>query len=334
MKSERLFLKPNVMAEPLINQWYAWPYLISPATAAMYLANSHLKIMRSFIAAPQVQAALRDPAMRGGPFISCGADRVDDIRALLARTEKEQADMLELARAIQTLDELLATEATGYSLEPLHQKTPDVLRGYVELVYDLNNAPSMRIIEGLLYKSKYYKPASQSVALSLIHEDGRPFAFSSPALEGGGKLHLQVPFSSPAWDDLFKMREAAQPFAQMSEALAVDEADEPLFSTFFTDEAPPKSAAYDGDGARVRYFGHACLLIEASGLSLLCDPVISYRYETTAPRFTYADLPPRLDYVLITHNHQDHCMLEMLLQLRQRGSFTGKKFSCDLICAR
>ena len=34
MKSDRVLLKPNAMAEPLINQWYAWPYLISPATAA------------------------------------------------------------------------------------------------------------------------------------------------------------------------------------------------------------------------------------------------------------------------------------------------------------
>ena len=35
-------------------------------------------------------------------------------------------------------------------------------------------------------------------------------------------------------------------------------------------------------------------------------------------RYTYADLPETIDYVLITHNHQDHCMFETLLQLRHR----------------
>src|SRR5262249_15565395 len=35
-------------------------------------------------------------------------------------------------------------------------------------------------------------------------------------------------------------------------------------------------------------------------------------------RFTYRDLPRRLDYVLITHNHCDHFVLETLLRLRHR----------------
>jgi L-ascorbate metabolism protein UlaG (beta-lactamase superfamily) len=35
-------------------------------------------------------------------------------------------------------------------------------------------------------------------------------------------------------------------------------------------------------------------------------------------RYTYEDLPQKLDYLLITHNHQDHCMFETLLQLRHR----------------
>jgi L-ascorbate metabolism protein UlaG (beta-lactamase superfamily) len=69
---------------------------------------------------------------------------------------------------------------------------------------------------------------------------------------------------------------------------------------------------------RVRYFGHACVLMEAKGVSILCDPVISYQLEGGTPRYTFADLPETLDYVLITHNHQDHCMFETLLQLRHK----------------
>jgi L-ascorbate metabolism protein UlaG (beta-lactamase superfamily) len=34
------------------------------------------------------------------------------------------------------------------------------------------------------------------------------------------------------------------------------------------------------------------------------------------PRFTLEDLPDVIDYVVLTHNHQDHVLLETLLQLR------------------
>ena len=52
--TEKVFLKPNLLFEPLFNQWYAWSYLISPDTAAMFVANLHLKIMQSFVNAPAV----------------------------------------------------------------------------------------------------------------------------------------------------------------------------------------------------------------------------------------------------------------------------------------
>ena len=42
MTNDMVYLRQDVVAEPLFNQWYAWSYLISPMTAAMYIANSHL----------------------------------------------------------------------------------------------------------------------------------------------------------------------------------------------------------------------------------------------------------------------------------------------------
>src|SRR5205823_143569 len=79
--------------------------------------------------------------------------------------------------------------------------------------------------------------------------------------------------------------------------------------SFLTTEAPVPYQPYQGKGARWRYFGHACILVEAAGMKLLFDPVISYTYETNLPRYTYRDLPDDIDYVLITHNHQDHVLL-------------------------
>ena len=318
MTSPKVYLKQNVLVEPLINQWYAWSGLIPPVTAAMFVANSHLKIMRSFVAAPQTHvAALKNPAMRGGPFISYGAGMVGEIKTLMEKTAREQSHLLELATAIQQLSNTL-NEADGSSLEPFYPRIPRPLKGFVELIYDLNGNPSFRFIEGLLYKSEYYRSSSQSVALSLVTEDERPFALSSPILGGNGHLFLPVPFSSPELDELFRMKSEPQSYPYIKERLGVAGEDDPRFSSFFTEEPPPESPKYEGDEVRIRYFGHACILIESKGVSILTDPVISYAYDNDLYRYTYADLPETIDYVLITHNHQDHCLIETLLQLRHK----------------
>jgi L-ascorbate metabolism protein UlaG (beta-lactamase superfamily) len=317
--NEQVYLKPNVLVEPLYNQWYAWANLISPATAAMYIANQHLKIMQSFVAAPQVHvSALKNPAMLGGPFINYDASRVPAIKELLERTTSEHAHMLEFANAVKSLDQMLADEGQGFSLEPLYRRVPDILRGYVELVYDLNNHPSIRFMEGLLFHSPFYNPRAQSVALSLVEGDSRSFVFSTPRLKNDGHLHLDVPFDDEGLRELFKMKQTPREYGWVKEALGVGDADDALFSSFFTNEAPPPPPVYDGDGVRVRYFGHACVLIETRETSILCDPVISYPFEGGSDRYTFADLPESIDYVLITHGHQDHCLFEPLLQLRHR----------------
>jgi L-ascorbate metabolism protein UlaG (beta-lactamase superfamily) len=319
MSNEKVYLKQNVLIEPLFNQWYAWSYLLAPATAAMYIANSHVKIMQSFIAAPQTHiAALKNPAMMGGPFITYDESKVPQIKALLERTLKEQKHMLGFAEAVKALDDLLTNEAGGYGLASLYAKVDDALKGYVELVYDLNNNPSIRFIEGLLYESHYYDEASQSLALSLINSDGRPFVFSTPRLENGSQLHLRKSFSDEGIDALCQMKTVPQPYGFIAERLAVTEEEDTLFSSFFTTEEPPIPVRYKDDGVKIRYLGHACVLVETRDVSLLTDPLLSYKYETTVDRFTYADLPERINYVLLTHNHQDHCLFETLLQLRHR----------------
>jgi L-ascorbate metabolism protein UlaG (beta-lactamase superfamily) len=60
------------------------------------------------------------------------------------------------------------------------------------------------------------------------------------------------------------------------------------------------------------------LLVETADISILTDPAISYAYNAGISRYMYSDLPPTIDYVLITHQHQDHCLFESLLQLRHK----------------
>ena len=330
MNSEKLYLRPNVVAEPLIDHWYAWSHLIPPATAAMNIVGRHLKIMESYVKAPQVHAAaVKNPAMLGGPFIDYKEPRVPQIQGLIDRTKRERAQMLELAAAIQQLDALLRQEAKGFSLEPLYPRIPERLRGYVELVYDLNNQPAFRLIESLLYRSPYYDESTHSVMLSLIHQDDRPFVLSTPRLTENGDVHLRRPFRHAGLDELFKMKMKPQTFAYIKEALELEDELDEGFASLLTPEAPPPYEPYQGQGVRWRYFGHACILVETAGVTLLLDPVLSYTYESDISRYSYQDLPERIDFALITHNHQDHILFETILQLRHRiGTIVVPRNGC------
>jgi L-ascorbate metabolism protein UlaG (beta-lactamase superfamily) len=174
------------------------------------------------------------------------------------------------------------------------------------------------LIEPLLYRSSLYDDSSQSVMLSEIGADDRPFVMSTPRLDKGNAVRLQVPFADGLYDQLFRLKREPRPFAAIRETLGLSNEDADLFRSFVSTESPRPYAKYDGHGARWRYFGHACLLLETKGTSVLLDPVLSYTYESDISRYTYDDLPERIDFVLITHNHQDHILFETLLQLRHR----------------
>jgi L-ascorbate metabolism protein UlaG (beta-lactamase superfamily) len=315
--TELVCLKPNAIAEPLFNFWYAWSYLLSPATAPMYLTNLHLPIMRSFVAAPEVHAAAyRDPKMMGAPFINYDASKVDEIRALLDRSTREQAHIIKFAEAVKELDALLATKPRGMSLEPCYAEIPAVLRGYVELIYDMNNNVSFRFLEGLLYKSHYYDVSLQGFSLSVIDSDYRPFVFSTPRLENAETTIVKMPFASEQVDELFRMKRTPRPRGYLADLLGTR--DKARIDSLVTVEHPRPGSRYTGGGVRIRYYSHACILIETRDVSILTDPVMSYRYPAGVERYTYDDVPDVIDYVLISHNHQDHCVYEALFQLRHK----------------
>lgn len=319
MKSEEVYFKPNVQIEPLVNRWYAWTHLIAPATAAMNVANLHVKIMKSFVSAPQVHAAaLKKPSMRGGPFLDLDPARVGEVKSHLDRTLRDQAHIIEFAAAIRSVNEMITSEATGSSLEMLYQLVPDSLRGYVELVYDLNNHPSARFIERLLYHSPFYDESLQSIELSFIGTDYRPFVFSTPRLDDDKHMRIDIPFRNAGVDELFKMRYAPKPIEYIKEALGMEQECDTRFLSFFTPQPPRQPSRYDGDGIRIRYLNHACILIETSEISILTDPIVSYDYPSDVYRYTYSDLPEVIDYVVLTHGHSDHVVLESLLQLRHK----------------
>lgn len=88
---------------------------------------------------------------------------------------------------------MLKAHPRGHSLEEAYGKVPDLLKGLVELVYDLNNNPGYRFFEPLLYQTGFYDTGSQSIALWVTENDDRPFVLSTPRLDSPEVLHLEVP---------------------------------------------------------------------------------------------------------------------------------------------
>ncbi|GAA4115596.1 MBL fold metallo-hydrolase [Aquimarina addita] len=320
MSDKLYYLKQNIQIEPLINDWYAWIQIIPPVQGALNIVHRHLPMMDSYISAPEIHAsAVNNPAFRGGPFIDLNGEKVQEVKQLISQTQKDCESNIEFAKAIKDLYKMLETEAKGYSMEPLYEKVPEVLKGHVELVYDMNHNPSFRFFEGLLYKSDFYDTSSQSIAISTIEKDAdRPFIFSTPRLENEDTLKLNIPFANKGLDELFKMKKKPQTLDYIKESLGVEINNSELFKSFFTEEKPNEYQEYTGDNMRIRYFGHACILVETGGVSFLFDPVLSYTYESDISRYTYEDLPEKIDYVLITHSHHDHVLIETMLQIRHK----------------
>ncbi|AGC75281.1 L-ascorbate metabolism protein UlaG (beta-lactamase superfamily) [Nonlabens dokdonensis] len=317
--NNRVYLKLNVALEALIDRWYAWSHLVSPATAALNIKGRHIGIMESYIKYPQIhKAAANNPKMLGGPFIDYSGERIEEISELLEMTKKKREKMLNFTKAISQVNKLLQNEADGHSLNTLYSKVPNELKGLIELYYDLNNRPNFRFFESLLYNTEYYDESAQSISLQLVESDNsRSFVFSTPRLNDENLIHLDMPFKNGIIDDLFKMKRIPADYTEIKEAFNISPEQESLFQSFFTKEAPSENRKYKGKGIRTRYFGHACVLLETNEISILVDPVLSYDgYETDVKRYTINDLPETIDYVLITHNHQDHVLLETLLQLR------------------
>lgn len=317
--AEPRFLRSNVILEPLVDRFYAWLHTVAPIQAAMNLANVQVPLLESYVLSPQVHiAAKNSPELRGGYFVGIEQERAAEVAALLARIRRDRARMLDFAAAIHEAEDLVRSSATGFDLTPLYPKLPAALNGLVEIAYDTSNQPSLHYIEPLAYRSEAYDLTRQSVQLSLDTGVERPFILSTPRLPEAGKLDLALPFAHDGLKQLVRARVQPTTLKQLREALEIeDEASAKLLASLL-DSAPSVGADRTIEsGGRIRYFGHACLVLQTATTTIVTDPLISTDNRAN-DRFTLDDLPDHIDYVLITHGHQDHIVLETLLQLRGR----------------
>jgi L-ascorbate metabolism protein UlaG (beta-lactamase superfamily) len=321
MKSEPIYrLAESTLIEPLVNSWSAWSFLIAPVPASLHLLQYQLSLLRSYIDNPASHAASRDLSLAGGAFIDVPADRVSEVATLLDNTKNKLNHNIELAQGILDFQRWLVANAKGYSLAPYYQMIPRPLRGYVELVYDYFNRPSLRFFENLIYRSHYYNSSLQSLRISRLDRDGsRPFSLNTPRLMEEGQIDWQIPFDEPQVDQLYMLDTQPQSFHDICQILGLDDRSRQRLLPMLTDKPRIATEKWKNNSVRIRYFGHACLLIECKGISILTDPLVAViPVLGGAERFSYNDLPEEIDYALVTHNHQDHNSLETILRLRHR----------------
>lgn len=83
----------------------------------------------------------------------------------------------------------------------------------------------------------------------------------------------------------------------------------------------------------VTWIGHASVLVQAGGLNVLTDPMLSHRASPVQligptreqpPGMALAELPP-IDAVVISHNHYDHLDMPTVLAIAQRSEAAGTR---------
>lgn len=317
--------RDDIKIEPLVNHWYAWPCLIYPATFALF-TQKHLRIMKSFLKAPEIHLkSANSKQLRGGSFIhniNQDLDLPKKIATHLHYTENELTPYHMLSSALHTLMDILNNEARGESLQPLYQQIPDLLKPYTEIIYDLNHHANFRIFEQILYKSAFNTSNLQQVTLQTIQSDNRAFVLSTPLFPSLETINIRLPFKHIFYDQLFKLRQYTINDETTIKKLysEIDDGQNSYekFRKLFSPTSLHKKTDSYSRGLTIKYFGHACVLLESPQCNILIDPFISYSYPGQTPRFTFNDLPENIDYVLITHGHLDHLVIETLLQIRYK----------------
>jgi len=319
MDSEFLYLKRSTRIEPLACRWWAWSHLVAPVPQAMNIAFRQIPLLRSFLEDSAIHVVTsEDPRLLGGPYVHLKSHDLPAVQALLESTISSCEHLVRFAQAFTELDRKLQHEAKGFSLDSYYAQLPQCLTGLVELSYDLNNRPSIRVFEEMLYDGALNNQTTQEIGFSSLEDQERDFFLNTPRLDRADRVVAPIPFNHPFFDVISASRLRPVAFDSFIDALSIPSYARERFRQFFTSEAPRRrSPQYDGNGVRVRYFGHACVLVQTRTVSILVDPYFAWD-EADETTLTFADLPDHIDYVCITHSHQDHCCPEVLLQLRNR----------------
>jgi len=295
----QLHLKPNVRFEPLLDTCLAWTHLLAPHTAARNLSDGYLPLLRA-----RLYQRPERPAEESGWSAEAACELYHGIR-------RRCASLLELAGALSAAADLVAQVNGCGPLEPLYARMPAAVRGFVEVAYDLDHRPSLRVLEPLLYRSRYFDRTLQGVIMVDSPSAMRDALFFPPARCASHGLYLPLPLESPLLDELARLRTEPRTLDEVRSRIGIPELGGDALARFFQEDPSLIVDHEIPQAGSCRYLGNACMLLQWNGRNILTNPAI----EDAA---WMSLLPERLDAVLITRNDFGHVLLSTLIELRHR----------------
>jgi hypothetical protein len=178
----RASLSSGTRAVPLVNSWFAHPYLLAPLTFGLYTKHAHLEMLESYLDNPrQHLISSNAPQLRGGPFINYAGDPGDMAR-FRDETLKRCSLQLRGADAVNNMYQMLLRQATGSGMPDLYAQVDGLIRYGVELSYDLCKQPGARFIEQVFYDGPLCDTSLQSCVLERATYEPRTFMLSTPQI--------------------------------------------------------------------------------------------------------------------------------------------------------
>lgn len=300
------------------SHWPLRPEHVHPIVSNLVFRYHDVPVLERLI--ERVQRCQKDEAFRTSPRgtgIQPLIGRLKELEDLLQAVKADRRASWEAAGRIAAFERRLIQQGTGGSINALYHELPEELQGAVELAYDSHNNASLRLYEKMLYANDRYDFSQQSFRFFVKASDAEflPVRLPNPETE----ITLRVPFDDARMDRLFAMDLEPRRREEVMDLLELKSSKDPRFARMFTDQPLRKPEPWAGPRPRVRYLGHASVLVEWKGISMLVDPLISSGSAVPGePKMSFSDLPARIDFVLTTHSHDDHYAPSTLLRLRHR----------------
>ena len=139
----------------------------------------------------------------------------------------------------------------------------------------------------------------------------------TPKLNDGTFKNLYKPFDSSFWD-LLKWKTSENPYAEEKEK-----------DSRLLEVVNSKEKVDSGEDFMI-WLGHASFLFRIQGVVYLIDPILMdnvFLKRKTALPLALEDFP-KVDFILISHNHRDHCDKSSISALAER--YPGAKFLTGL----